>query len=93
MAYPHLFDKQGRFTDPGHEALAALDDAGRARVARVGDASRQLDAATSAIADNEKALAQTQAEITALDKIVPRQTHTDLVKQQIADTARRRAGL
>ena len=92
MANLGLFDSKGRFTNPSDEALAALDDAGRARVADIGDASRALNAATSAIADNERALAETRAEIVALDKLVPRQTFNDLIKQQCADTQRRRAG-
>jgi hypothetical protein len=93
MANLGLFDSKGRFTNPSDEALAALDDAGRARVADIGNASRALDAVASAIADNESTLAQTQAEIVTLDKIVPRQTRIDLVKAQCAETQRRRAGL
>lgn len=93
MANLDLFDKRGRFTPPSDEVIATLNDATRARVAHVGDAARSLEAATAAIADNESALAQTQAEIIALDKIVPRQTRIDLVKQQCAETQRRRAGI
>jgi hypothetical protein len=93
MANLDPFDKRGRFTDPGHEALAALDDATRARVAHVGDAARQLDAATAAIANSESALAETRAEIVALNKLVPTQTFNDLIKQQCKETQRRRAGL
>lgn len=93
MANLDLFDKRGRFTPPSDEALAALDDAGRARVADIGNASRALDAVAADIANNESALTETQAEIANLDKLVPRQTRIDLVKQQCAETQRRRAGL
>jgi hypothetical protein len=93
MANLDLFDKRGKFTAPSDGALAALADAERANVARVGDASRDLEAATANIADNEKALADTRAEIVALEKIVPRQSFYDLIKQQCAETQRRRAGL
>jgi len=93
MANLGLFDSKGRFTNPSDEALAAFDDAGRARVANIGNAARAFDAATAAIADNESALAETRAEIVALDKLVPRQTRIDLVKAQCAETQRRRAGL
>jgi hypothetical protein len=93
MANLDLFDKRGRFTAPSDESLARLTDAERANVARVGDASRELETATANIAANETALADTRAEIAALEKLVPKQTFNDLIKQQCADTQRRRAGL
>jgi hypothetical protein len=92
MANLDLFDKRGRFTPPSDEALAALDDASRTRVADIGNAARALDAATDAIANNESALTETRAEIAKLEKLVPKQTFNDLIKQQCAETARRRMG-
>jgi hypothetical protein len=93
MANLDLFDKRGKFCQPANEALAALDDATRARVASVGNAAGNLETATAAIAANESALAETRAEIVALEKIAPRQTFNDLAKAMCADTQRRRAGL
>jgi len=93
MANLNLFDKRGKFTAPSAEALATLDDGGRARVAAIGDASSRLETATAAITANESNLADTRAEIVALEKIVPKQTFNDLAKQMAADTQRRRAGL
>jgi hypothetical protein len=93
MANLNLFNRAGKFTAPSDEALAKLDDTGRACIAHIGDASRALDAATDAISANESKLVETRAEIAALDKIVPRQTFNDLAKQMAADTQRRRAGL
>jgi hypothetical protein len=93
MANLDLFDKRGRFTAPSPDTLAALPDNERANVARVGDAAQTLDAATAAVTANESALADTRAEIVALEKVVPRQTFNDLAKAMCADTQRRRAGL
>jgi hypothetical protein len=93
MANLELFDKRGKFTNPSAASVAALTDAERANVARVGDASSRLENATAAVAANETALAETRAEIVALERIVPTQTFNDLIKQQCADTQRRRAGL
>ena len=93
MANFDLFDKKGRFTAPSHDALAALDETGRARIAAIGDASRQLETATDAITANEAALTETRAEIAALDKIVKPLTFNDLAKETAALTQRRRAGL
>lgn len=92
MANLDLFDKRGRFTAPSNEALAPLSDAQRINVAHVGDASRALDATTAAVESNETELKETRAEIAALEKQVPKQTFNDLIKQQCADTQRRRAG-
>jgi len=93
MANLDLFDKRGKFCPPTHEALAALDDATRARVANVGDAAGTLETSTAAVESNETGLKETRAEIAALEKQVPKQTFNDLIKQQCADTQRRRAGL
>lgn len=93
MANLNLFDRLGRFTAPSAETLAALTDTERANVAGIGDASSRLETATAAIAVNEFNLADTRAEIVALEKIVPRQTFNDLAKAMAADTQRRRAGL
>jgi hypothetical protein len=93
MANLNLFDKRGRFTAPSAEIVAALTDTERKHVAAIGDASSRLETATAAIAVNESNLADTRAEIVALEKIVPRQTFNDLAKGMCADTQRRRAGL
>jgi hypothetical protein len=93
MANFALFDKRGKFTAPSPAALASLDDDGRARVAHVGDAAQHLENATAAVESNETELKETRAEIAVLEKLVPKQTFNDLIKQQCADTQRRRAGL
>ncbi len=88
-----LFDTKGRFVHPASETLAALTDAERANVAAVGVAAGNLDGATTAVTQAEQALRETRAEIAAIEKVLPRQTHTDLAKAFIADSNRRRAGL
>jgi len=93
MAEIHLFDRTGKFTCPPTEALAALTDAERANVTRVGDAFGRLETATAAIESNETELKETRAEIAALEKQVPKCTFNDLIKAQCADTQRRQAGL
>ena len=93
MANLDLFSSKGRFTAPSNEALAPLSDADRANIGHVSDASRALEAATAAVESNETELKETRAEIVALEKLVPRQTFNDLIKQQCAETQRRRAGL
>jgi hypothetical protein len=93
MANLNLFDKRGKFTAPSAAALTALTDAERKYIAAIGDASSRLETATTAIAANESNLADTRAEIVALEKIIPKQTFNDLAKAMCADTQRRRAGL
>jgi hypothetical protein len=88
-----LFDKAGRYQAPNAETLAALSDPERAAIARIGEAAAVLDAANVAAKENADALKATQTEIAALEKIVPRVTRIDLVKQMSADTQRRRAGV
>lgn len=93
MANINPFDSAGRFTEPNPEALAALSDAERVAIARIRDASRALDAANLAAEANADALAGTQGEIAALEKVIPRVTRIDLVKAMAAETQRRRMGL
>lgn len=93
MANLNLFDTRGRWTPPDPAALATLSHIERANVVAVGNAYATLDAATSAIADNESALTAARAEIVALDKLVPRETFHDLIQAQCRETQRRRAGL
>lgn len=62
-------------------------------IGEIGDARHALDVATAAVGTNEQALADIRLEIAALDKLVPRVSRIDLVKQMSADTMRRRAGL
>ena len=52
-----------------------------------------LEAATAAVESNETELKETRAEIATLEKQVPKCTFNDLIKQQCAETQRRRAGL
>jgi hypothetical protein len=93
MAYFNPIDSGGRFSAPSDEALASLDDTGRALISDIRIASLALDAAAAAIVTNEKAIAETAAEIAALQLIVPKQTFNDLAKAQGRETQRRRAGL
>jgi hypothetical protein len=93
MANLDLFDKRGKFTAPSPAALASLTEAERGNVAGVGDATQHLENATAAVESNETELKETRTEIAALEKQVPKQTFNDLIKQQCADTQRRRAGL
>ena len=93
MANLSLFDKAGHWTEPSVEALAAVTDAERDAIAHVRDAAHALDAANVAFAENESALKSTQAEIAAFEKRVPKIDRITLVKQMMADTQKRRAGL
>jgi hypothetical protein len=94
MAEIALFDKSGRFAfNPDPATLASLDDATRAHIDGVRVAAGNLDGATTAVTQAEQALRDTRAEIAAIEKVLPRMTHTDLAKQFIADSNRRRAGL
>jgi hypothetical protein len=88
-----LFDKSARFTPPDAATLASLDDATRTRIDGVRVAAGNLDDATTAVTQAEQALRETRAEIAAIEKVLPRMTHTDLAKAFIADSNRRRAGL
>lgn len=92
MANLDLFDKRGKFTAPSPEALATLTDTRRANVARVSNAAQRVEDITVAIAANELATKEVQAEIAALEKLVPRQTRIDLVKQMCRETVLRRSG-
>lgn len=93
MSNLDLFNKRGEFTEPNPATLAALSDPERAAIAKIRDAAKLLDQANQAAQENADALKSTQAEVAALEKIVPRVTRMDLVKQMSADTQRRRAGL
>jgi hypothetical protein len=88
-----LFDKAGRYQAPNAATLAALSEPEQAAIARIRDAAAVLDAANLAAQENADTLKSVQTEIAALEKIVPRVTRIDLVKQMSADTQRRRAGL
>jgi hypothetical protein len=59
----------------------------------VHNAEQALADANLAVTVNADALKTVQADIKKLEAIVPRVTRIDLVRQQMADTARRRAGL
>ena len=93
MSKIELFDKRGKFTAPSPDALGKLTPDERAAVERVGMAAQALDAATVAAKENADKLESIQAEIAAIERVIPRVTFNDLIKQQIRDTQRRRAGL
>jgi hypothetical protein len=93
MAHFNPVDSSGKFAAPSDEAIASLDDTGRKLVDDIRIASLALDAAAAAIAVNEKAIAETEAEIAALLLIVPKQNFHDLWKGVAAETQKRRAGL
>lgn len=89
-----LFDTRGRYTAPSPDILDKLTPDVRAAVECVGQASKNLETATAAVESNETKLAETRAEIVALEKIAPKgQTLNDLVKEQCRETQRRRMGL
>ncbi len=88
-----LFSKSGQWTEPSADALAALTDPERAAVGRIREASQVLDAANADAQQNADALKSVQAEIAALEKVIPKITFNDLIKAQCADTQKRRAGL
>ncbi len=88
-----LFDHAGRYQAPDAAKLAALSEPERAAIARIAEAAAVLDAANQAAQVNAETLKATQIEIVALEKIIPRVTRIDLVKQMSADTQRRRAGI
>jgi hypothetical protein len=89
----NLFSKSGSYQAPDAATLAALSEPERVAIARIADAAAVLDQANRAAQVNADALKSTQSEIAALEKIVPRVTRIDLVKQMSRDTQARRAGL
>ena len=88
-----LFDKAGRYQAPNAETLAAVSEPERVAIARIAEAAAVLDQANADAKANADEIKLTQSEVAALEKIVPRVTRMDLVKQMSADTQRRRAGL
>lgn len=93
MSNLNLFSKSGQYTPPDAATFAALSDPERVAINRIADAAAVLDAANDAAKANADALKQTQHEIAALEKLVPKITFNDLAKAQCADTQKRRAGL
>ena len=89
----NLIDKAGQYRAPDAATFAALTDPERMAISRIGDAAAVLDAANVAAETNATALKSVQAEIRALEKVIPKITFNDLAKQMAADTQRRRAGI
>jgi hypothetical protein len=88
-----LFSKDGRWTEPTPEALAAVSEAERTAIGNIRNAAAMLDTATVAVESNEHALADIRVEIKTLEKSVPKVTFNDLAKAQARDTQRRKMGL
>lgn len=88
----NLFNGQ-TFTPPDADTLAKLSPAMRAHVGHIADAAALVADAQAAVELNERDLRETREEIKALDKIMPRETRIDLVRQQMAETQKRRMGL
>ena len=93
MSNLNLFDKAGHYTAPDAATFAALSDPERVAINRIGEAAAVLDHANAATLANAAETKATQAEIAELEKTIPRVTRIDLVKQMMADTQRRRAGV
>lgn len=87
----NLFDSRGNFiANPA--VIDQLSPDVRQAVERVGEASKQLSAATAARTDAEQQLKATRADIAEIEKTMPKMSHTDLARQFINDSNRRRAG-
>jgi len=93
MTALNLFDTAGRYIAPSAEIIATLTEAERTALDRIAEAAGALEAAKLAAKANGDKLAATQAEIAAIEKVIPKITFNDLAKAMAAETQKRRAGL